>query len=105
MAHEALGMIEVVRLLAGHYEAISVYRFPDGLYEKFKQVVVLAYKRKVYLMPTDKEVLSLQTLANTALEPITPVDEPVYTLLPAPERGAPAWPAPQMPAPAPPRVA
>ena len=43
-----LGMIEVARLLTGHYEAITVYRFPDGLYEKFKQVVVLAYKRKVY---------------------------------------------------------
>ena len=65
-----LGMIEVARLLAGHYEAISVFRFPDGLYEKFKQVVVLAYKRKVYQTPIDKEVLSLQSLANTELEPI-----------------------------------
>jgi len=83
-----LGMIEVARLLAGHYEAISVYRFPDGLYEKFKQVVVLAYKRKVYQAPTDKEVLSLQMLANTELEPILPATEPVYTLLSAPTRGA-----------------
>ncbi len=83
-----LGMIEVARLLAGHYEALSVYRFPDGLYEKFKQVVVLAYKRKIYQIPTDKEVLSLQTLATTELEPIQPAAEPVYELLPAPTRGA-----------------
>jgi hypothetical protein len=83
-----LGMIEVARLLAGHYEAITVYRFPDSLYEKFKQVVVLAYKRKVFHAPTDKEVLSLQNLATTELEPIETVIEPVYELLPAPSRGA-----------------
>jgi len=83
-----LGMIEVARLLAGHYEAITVYRFPDGLYEKFKQVVVLAYKRKLYQLPTDKEVQSLQSLASMDLEPIQPVVEPIYQLLSAPSRGA-----------------
>jgi hypothetical protein len=83
-----LGMIEVARLLTGHYEAITVYRFPDGLYEKFKQVVVLAYKRKLYQPTTDKEVLSLQSLATTELEPIESVIEPIYELLPAPARGA-----------------
>ncbi|PKO06220.1 MAG: hypothetical protein CVU41_08940 [Chloroflexi bacterium HGW-Chloroflexi-3] len=82
-----LGMIEVARLLAGHYEAITVYRFPDGLYEKFKQVVVLAYKRKLYQLPTDKEVLSLQSLVTTELEPIETAVEPVYELLSAPARG------------------
>ncbi len=83
-----LEMIEVARLLAGHYEAITVYRFPDSLYEKFKQVVVLAYKRKVFHAPTDKEVLSLQNLATTELESIETAIEPVYELLPAPSRGA-----------------
>jgi len=83
-----LGMIEVARLLAGHYEAITVYRFPDTLYDKFKQVVVLAYKRKLYQLPTDKEVLSLQSLATTELEPIETAVEPIYELLLAPPRGA-----------------
>jgi len=83
-----LGMIEVARLLAGHYEAITVYRFPDGLYEKFKQVVVLAYKRKLYQLPTEKEVLSLQNLATEELEPIETAVEPIYELLSAPSRGA-----------------
>ena len=83
-----LGMIEVARLLAGHYEAITVYRFPDGLYEKFKQVVVLAYKRKLYQLPTDKEVLSLQSMETTELEPIDTAVEPFYELLSAPARGA-----------------
>ena len=82
-----MGMIEVARLLAGHYEAITVYRYPDGLYETFKQVVVLAYKRKLYQPPTDKEVLSLQGLATSELEPIPTVEEPIYELMPAPLRG------------------
>ena len=83
-----LGMIEVARLLAGHYEAITVYRFPDGLYEKFKQVVVLAYKRRLYQPPTDKEALSLQSLATEELESIETAVEPIYELLAAPSRGA-----------------
>ncbi len=83
-----LGMVEVVRLLAGHYEALSISRFPDGLFEKFNQVVVFAYKRKSYQPPLDKEVLSLQALATTNLEPIRPAEEPVYELLPAPLRGS-----------------
>jgi hypothetical protein len=58
------------------------------LYEKFKQVVVLAYKRKLYQLPTDKEVLSLQSLATTELEPIETAVELVYELLSAPARGA-----------------
>ena len=83
-----LGMLEVARLLAGHYEAITIYRFPDGLYEKFKQVVVLAYKRKLYQLPTDKEIFSLQSLASTELEPIQSAVEPVFQLLSSPLRGA-----------------
>lgn len=83
-----LGMVEVARLLAGQYEAITIYRFPDGLYEKFKQVVVMAYKRKAFEVPSDKEVLGVQALATTGIEPIQTVDEPVYRLLPAPMRGA-----------------
>ena len=82
-----LGISEVARWLSGHYEALSVYRFPDGLFEKFKQVVVLAYKRRIFHIPTNEELLSLQTLATTALEPIQPAAEPIYELLPAPTRG------------------
>ena len=83
-----LGIVEVARLLAEHYEALSIYRFPDGLFEEFNQVVVFAYKRKMYQPPTDKEVLSLQSMVTTDLEPIQPAEEPVYQLLSAPLRGA-----------------
>ena len=83
-----LGMVEVARLLAGRFEAFSVYRFPNGLFEKFNQVVVFAYKRKTYRPPIDNEVLSLQSMVTTDLEPIQPAEESVYELLPAPSRGA-----------------
>ena len=83
-----LGMSEVARFLAGHYEAITVYRFPDGLFEKFKQVVLLAYKRKSYIQPSEQEILSLQSLGSGDLEPLPAAAEPVYELLPAPARGA-----------------
>ena len=86
--HKILGMVEVARLLAGHYEAISIYRFPDGLYEKFKQVVVLATKRMQYEPPNDKEVHDLQSLATDDLDPIRIVDAPVYELLAAPEHAS-----------------
>ncbi len=83
-----LGMIEVARMLAGYYEAISIYRFPDGLFEKFKQVIVFATRRMTYKAPSDKEILALQARATTELNPIQAVDEPVYPLLPAPTRSA-----------------
>ena len=82
-----LGMVEVARLLAGHFEAITVNRFPDELYDKYKQVVVLAYKRKGFKQPTEEEVLSLQRLATTELEPIASACESIYELLPAPVHG------------------
>ena len=83
-----LGMVEVARLLAGHYEAIRVYRFPEGLFEKFKQVVVLAVKRQTPHSPLESEVQVLQDLAIAGLEPLLPADQPCYPLLPAPVRGA-----------------
>jgi hypothetical protein len=83
-----LGTVEVARLLTGHYEAITIYRFPDGLYEKFKQVVVLATKRKQYQLPTDKEVHALQNLATAELDPIRIVAAPIYELLAAPEHAS-----------------
>jgi len=83
-----LGMVEVARLLVNQYEAITIARFPDGLYEKFKQVVVMAYKRKVFQAPGEDAVHALQSQATMELEPIQAVDEPVYRLLPAAVRGA-----------------
>ena len=83
-----LGLAEVARLLASQYEALSVYRFPDGLFDKFKQVVVLAYRRLAYKAPGEKDVLAIQEFAKTELSPIAPLAEIVYRLLPKSDKGA-----------------
>ncbi len=85
---KVLGIIEVSRLLANYYECLTVARFPDGEYETFKQVVVLGYRRKSYQAATDKEILAIQAMASENLPVLEPLGEPVYHLLPAPERGA-----------------
>ncbi len=55
-----LAMPNVARFLAGHFSDISVFRFPDGEYERFRQVVVLGYRQPqpVENAGTEKELLS-----------------------------------------------
>jgi superfamily II DNA or RNA helicase len=83
-----LGMPEVARLLAGHYENTRIYRFPDGLFDKFQQVVVFATRRTVYKAPGEGEIGEIMALANQPIDPLLPVPQPLYELLPAPVRGA-----------------
>lgn len=83
-----LGMSEIARLLAGHYENTRIYRFPDGLFEKFQQVVVFATRRTVYKAPGEGEIGEIMALANQPIDPLLPVPQPLYELLPAPVRRA-----------------
>lgn len=83
-----LGMPEVARLVAGHYENTRIYRFPDGLFDKFQQVVVFATRRLVYKIPSDREVGDITSQAQSEIEPIQLVPQPVYQLVPSPIRGA-----------------
>jgi hypothetical protein len=82
-----LGMPEVARLLAGHYENTCIYRFPNGLFEKFQQVVVLATRRLTYKIPGDREVGEIMGQAQGEIAPIQPIPQPVYQLVPSPVRG------------------
>ncbi len=83
-----LGMPEVARLLGGHYENTRIYRFPDGLFEKFQQVVVFATRRLAYKIPGDREVGEITSLAQSEIVPIQPIPQPVYQLVQSPVRGA-----------------
>ncbi|HML39400.1 MAG TPA: DUF6094 domain-containing protein [Bellilinea sp.] len=83
-----LGMPEVARLLGGHYENIRIYRFPDGLFEKFQQVVVFATRRLAYKIPGDREVGEITSQSQGEIAPIQLVPQPVYQLIPSPVRGA-----------------
>ncbi|MDD5468011.1 MAG: DUF6094 domain-containing protein [Anaerolineales bacterium] len=83
-----LGLAEVVRYLAGHYEAITVWRFPDGEYKRFKQILLLATRREKYNVPTNEEIEAIRRLAESDLPSLGFAPEPVYPLLPAPLKGA-----------------
>ncbi len=90
---KVLGLVEVARLLTNHYECLQAARFPDGEYEAFKQVVVLAYRRKVYRIASDEEILAIQSLATQDLPVLQAQPEPLYHLSAAPERGSNGKPA------------
>ena len=70
-----LGYRDVARLLAGHFDDVVVRRFPDGEYERFKQVVVLA-RRKPYATPTAESIATFRELRDADLlaldAPVTP---------------------------------
>ncbi len=80
-----LGMVEIARQLAGHYENFTVGRYPESVYG---QVVIFALRSLRFHIPETEEVAAIQAWAKTEIPDLQPVDEPKYTLLPAPLRGA-----------------
>lgn len=55
----------IARHLFGWYEDVKVFRFPDGEYERFKQVIILACNKRQKYQPAKKEALDSTTaLAN-----------------------------------------
>ncbi len=70
-----LGYQNAARLLAGHFKDLVVRRFPDGEYERFKQVVVFA-RRKPYSTPNNEAINAIRTLRDTNLPTIEQVAAP-----------------------------
>ncbi|MCP4592510.1 MAG: class I SAM-dependent methyltransferase, partial [bacterium] len=62
-----LGYRAVAMRLAGHLTDLRVRRFPDGEYERFKQVVVLG-RKKSYWTPTSEQVDAIRALADADAE-------------------------------------
>ena len=83
-----LHLVEIARYLTSLYERLTVLRFPDGEFERFKQVLLLATRREKYSVPTNEETESIQNMAEGDLSPLGFTPEPVYPLLPAPLKGA-----------------
>ena len=83
--HALLRDNDVATHLAGYYENLTVYRYPDT---GFNQVIVLGLKRFKYKMPSAEEVGQVQVWAD--IEPPMLVDaaQPMYQLLPALDKGA-----------------
>ena len=69
--------------LAGHFADLRAYRFLDGEYETFKQIVIFA-RRKPWGTPSGAAVEHLQALAGVNLPVLEPAPESLYPILPAP---------------------
>lgn len=83
-----LRLVEIARYLASQFERFTVLRFPDGEYERFKQVLLLAVRREKYNLPSHQETEAIQRLAESDLPPLAFAPEPVYAMLPAPQKGS-----------------
>lgn len=78
--HHLLRDLDVASHLAGYYESIRVYRYPET---EFHQVIVMAYKRLKFKMPSNEDVQAIQSSAEVEPPMLVEVAEPFYSLLPA----------------------
>jgi hypothetical protein len=78
---------KAAQYLAAHFQDIRVYRFPDGIYEQFRQIVLFGVRRRKAVAPDPTAVESLRTFGESnpslmakELPPLTAAPEPIYTL-------------------------
>jgi hypothetical protein len=83
--HALLRDLDVASHLAGYYERLTIYRYPET---EFNQVVVLGVKRQKFKLPSAEEVRQVQIWAEVEPPLLEVAFEPVYALLPASDKGA-----------------
>ena len=83
--HQLLRDLDVSSHLAGYYENLRIYRYPET---GFNQVILLATKRVKFKIPSHEEVHQVQAWANVEPPMLVEVDEPLYELLPATDKGS-----------------
>jgi len=83
--HPLLCDLDVASHLAGYYENIRIYRYPET---GFNQVIVMATKRVKYKITSHEEVHQVQAWADVEPPMLVEVDEPLYELLPATDKGS-----------------
>lgn len=83
--HQLLRDLDVASHLAGHYENLTIYRYPTTA---FNQVIVLGMKRLKFKMPSNEEIQQIQAWAEIEPPMLMDVAEPIYRLLPASDKGA-----------------
>ncbi|MCP5098260.1 MAG: hypothetical protein GY943_22145, partial [Chloroflexi bacterium] len=85
-----LRMRKAAKYIAAHFDQVRVYRFPDGAYEQFKQIVLFGIRRPKGVVPEAAIVDALidmgqktdSLLVKQNLEPLTAVSNPIYSLPP-----------------------
>ncbi|MFZ5903186.1 MAG: DUF6094 domain-containing protein [Chloroflexota bacterium] len=83
--HALLRDLDVASHLAGYYERLTVYRYPET---EFNQVIVLGTKRQKYKVPSAEETWQVQAWAEVEPPMLEAASEPVYELLTASDKGA-----------------
>jgi hypothetical protein len=83
--HALLRDNDVATHLAGYYEHLTVFRYPETA---FNQVIVLGLKRQKYKMPSAEEIGQVQAWAEVEPPMLVDAAQPMYQLLPAPDKGA-----------------
>ncbi len=83
--HPLLRDLDVATHLAGYYENLTVYRYPES---GFNQVIVLGLKRQKFKMPSNEEIQQVQAWAEVEPPMLAVASEPMYRLLPASDKGA-----------------
>jgi hypothetical protein len=75
---------KAVRYVLSHFAHVRVYRFPDGQYEQFRQIVLIGVRRKRATTPEAEAVDAFRAMAEgkEALPALAMATEPRYTLPP-----------------------
>ncbi len=75
---------DICRILMDNFEDISVWRFTDGEFQKFKQVVVLGVRKRRDAEPLDAFALEQNAIHPAAIPSLTEIPEGRYILPPVP---------------------
>jgi hypothetical protein len=75
---------KATRYILSWYDRVQVFRFPDDLYQRFRQIVLFGVHRPKAVVPDGEMVERLLEMAagKEALPPLTAAPEPLYTLPP-----------------------
>ncbi|MCB0581866.1 MAG: class I SAM-dependent methyltransferase, partial [Phaeodactylibacter sp.] len=76
------------KYLATWFDSLRVYRFPDGLYERFKQVIVFGIRRPKSGIADPERVEKLRRMGKGELTipELRLQEKPLYSVPPRPER-------------------
>ena len=75
---------DICRILADNFEDLSVWRFTDGEFKKFKQVAVLGLRKQRDMEPQDTLWLEQYAVSPVSIPSLTDLPEDRYALPPVP---------------------
>lgn len=76
----------MAKYLLTHYDDVAIYRFPDHLFDKFKQVVVFGRRRICGVLAND-DAVSFFKKQVMACDELKKFNHPVYQIPVVPQRG------------------